>query len=251
MQSLNIKSYGQPTQFKKILDQFDFGRYNQNITPNIICFQMLNMFEALQSDIDRYVYSDNYSWLRIVLFKQGVWATIQYRLSRWVDTKVHIPVIRQILKAFCAVWQKVIEILTGMELPNRAEIGKGLYIPHTGGIYIHCGVKIGDYCNLSQQVTIGVGGRGEKQGCPQIGDRVYIAPGAKIFGPIKIGNDVAIGANAVVTKDLPDNAVAVGIPAKVINYKGSQDFIVYREKLVSSSQPSNEQSKVDSVTSYS
>ncbi|EAW38328.1 serine O-acetyltransferase [Lyngbya sp. PCC 8106] len=195
---------------------------------------MLDLFEALKVDIDRYVYTDSYSWLMIVLFKQGIWATIQYRFSRWVHIKVHVPVIRQLLKAFCAIWQKLIEIITGMEIPNRAEIGKGLYIPHTGGIYIHCDVKIGDYCNLSQEVTIGVGGRGEKKGCPQIGDQVYIAPGAKIFGPITIGNDVAIGANAVVTKDLPDNAVAVGIPAKVINYKGSQDFIKYRDKPESS-----------------
>jgi len=51
-----------------------------------------------------------------------------------------------------------------------------------------------------------------------------MAPGAKIFGPITIGNDVAIGANAVVTKDLPDNAVAVGIPARIISYEGSKDF---------------------------
>ncbi|WP_202807026.1 serine O-acetyltransferase [Planktothrix agardhii] len=75
-------------------------------------------------------------------------------------------------------------------------------------------------------MTIGVGGRGEKSGCPVIGDQVFIGPGAKIFGKIRIGNDVAIGANAVVTKDLPDNAVAMGIPAKIISYEGSQDFVI-------------------------
>jgi serine O-acetyltransferase len=85
---------------------------------------------------------------------------------------------------------------------------------------------MGEYCNLSQGVTIGVGGRGENSGCPKLGDRVFIGPGAKILGSISIGNDVAIGANAVVTKDLPDNAVAVGVPAKIISYKGSKDFIV-------------------------
>ena len=55
---------------------------------------------------------------------------------------------------------------------------------------------------------------------------MYIAPGAKIIGGIKIGNNVAIGANAVVVKDLPDNAVAVGIPAEIISYNSSEDFIV-------------------------
>jgi serine O-acetyltransferase len=59
-----------------------------------------------------------------------------------------------------------------------------------------------------------------------IGNRVYIGPGAKLFGGIKVGDNVAIGANAVVTKDLPENAVAVGVPAKIINYNGSADFII-------------------------
>lgn len=67
-------------------------------------------------------------------------------------------------------------------------------------------------------------------GVPKIGDRVYFGPGAKAFGPIEIGSDVAIGTNAVVLESLPDNAVAVGVPAKIVNYKGSSDFIVYRKE---------------------
>lgn len=90
---------------------------------------------------------------------------------------------------------------------------------------ISAGADIGENCNISQGVTIGVVNRGPKAGAPSIGDRVYIGPGAKIIGNIKIGNDVAIGANAVVTKDIPDNAVAVGVPAKVISYEGSAGYI--------------------------
>jgi serine O-acetyltransferase len=78
-----------------------------------------------------------------------------------------------------------------------------------------------------------VGGRGENRGSPKLGDRVFVGPGACLFGSITIGNDVAIGANAVVTKDLPDNAVAVGVPAKIVSYKGSQDFIDYPGKVSS------------------
>jgi serine O-acetyltransferase len=84
---------------------------------------------------------------------------------------------------------------------------------------------LGECCNISQGITIGQAGRGDQQFVPIIGDRVYIGPGAKLFGKLTIGNDVAIGANAVVTRDLPDNAVAVGIPAKVINLGSSRDFI--------------------------
>ncbi|MFW6296521.1 MAG: serine O-acetyltransferase, partial [Halothece sp.] len=170
-----------------------------------------------------------YPWWLVFLKKQGLWILTQYRVSRWVDQKIDIPVFRQILKIFCAIWEKFLEIITCCEFPNKVAIGKGIFIPHPFGIVIHCDAKIGDYCNLSQNVTIGVGGRGDKQGCPTIGDRVFIAPGATIIGKIKIGNDVAIGANAVVTKDLPDNAVAAGVPAKIISYAGSQDFVIYRK----------------------
>jgi serine O-acetyltransferase len=74
-------------------------------------------------------------------------------------------------------------------------------------------------------VTIGQSNRGKRKGCPTIGNEVYIGPGAKIFGNIKIGNNVAIGANSVVTRDIPDNAVVVGIPGNVISYNGSDGYI--------------------------
>jgi serine O-acetyltransferase len=178
-----------------------------------------------QADLDRFIGSNGDSWLFLLLTKQGLWATAEYRFSHWVYTRVHVPGVRQILRIIGFVWHKLVEILTGIDLPSKATLGKGLYIPHFSQIFVHYLVAMGDYCTLSQGVTIGLGGRGDRLGVPTIGDRVYIAPGAKIFGAITIGNDVAIGANAVVTKDLPDRAVAVGIPAQIISYKGSQDFI--------------------------
>lgn len=110
-------------------------------------------------------------------------------------------------------------------MPIETKIGKGLYIGHWGGIVVHPDTIIGDNCNLSQGVTMGEGGR-EKRGSPQIGNRVYIGPGAKIFGPVTLGNDVAVGANAVVTKSLEDTAVVGGVPARVISHKGSRDFVI-------------------------
>lgn len=187
------------------------------------------MLDDFRSDIDRYVMTHKKYWLYLVLTQQGLWALLEYRFSRWVRIHFHVPLLRQLLIILCFIWHKLIEITTGIDIPNQVEIGKGLYIGHFGGIFIFADVKMGEYCNLSQGVTIGSGGRGENSGCPKLGDRVFIGPGAKIFGLITIGNDVAIGANAVVIKDLPDNAVAVGVPAKIISYKGSKDFIVYRE----------------------
>lgn len=182
--------------------------------------------KEIQLDIDCFKQTNNKSYLFNLSKKPGLWILTQYRLSKWVRIHCKILVLRQLLRLMCAIWEQVNQVLLHCEFPNTAEIGEGVYIPHPYSIVIHMDTQIGNNCILSQNITIGVGGRGDKSGVPKIGDRVYIAPGAKIFGAITIGNDVAIGANAVVTKDLPDNAVAVGIPAKIINYKGSQDFII-------------------------
>lgn len=123
----------------------------------------------------------------------------------------------------------IVSLITGIYIPIDTKIGEGLYIGHWGGIIINSDVVIGANCNLSQGVTIGEGGREGKRGVPVIGDRVYIGPGAKIFGNITIGNDVAIGANAVVIKSVPDNAVVGGVPAVVLNYNGSKDFVIIKE----------------------
>jgi len=116
------------------------------------------------------------------------------------------------------------KIKYGIQISIDTKIGKGFYIGHFGGIVVSGGAKIGNNCNISQDVTIGFIPRGKKRGVPVIGDNCYIAPGAKIIGNVKIGNNVAIGANAVVTTDLPDNAVAVGIPAEIISYNGSDGY---------------------------
>lgn len=113
----------------------------------------------------------------------------------------------------------------GIQISPRTTIGPGFCIGHFGGIVVSHRATIGRNCNLSHQVTIGASGRGDRAGVPTIGDNVYIGPGAKIFGAITIGNNVAIGANAVVTRDVPDNAVVVGVPAKVISMEGSKGLI--------------------------
>lgn len=191
----------------------------------MIHFTFIGMIEKYKSDIKRYSIVENKSLLSVILSKEGLWALAEYRFNHWIHYHFYVPILRQILIVFGSIWHKLIMIITGVELPKQAEIGSGLYIAHMGCIVLHPNVKLGDNCTISQDVTIGLGGRGDKLGSPKIGDRVYIAPGARIFGAITIGNDVAIGANAVVTKDIPDNAVAVGIPAQVISYKGSKDFI--------------------------
>jgi serine O-acetyltransferase len=187
------------------------------------------MFESFRADVDRYVLVCQEHWLYLLLTQQGLWALAEYRFGYWVRHSVHLPLLRQALKLISFFWHKAIEIVTGINIASEAKIGKGLYIAHFGGIVVNGEAVLGENCNLSQGVTIGLGGRGAKKGCPVLGDRVFVGPGAKLFGAITIGDDAAVGANAVVTKSLPDKSVAVGIPAQVISHEGSSEYIVYRE----------------------
>jgi len=189
---------------------------------------------ALAEDLNRYfVLVQRISFLqklKIILLTQGIWAICVYRFGAYLQEKGNGILWTKPLRLFATVLQKIIEILTGISISFSVKIGKGLYIGHFGGIFIHKGVRMGDYCNISQGVSIGLGGRGEQMGVPTIGDRVYIGPHAVVLGKITIGNDVAIGANAVVTKSVPDMAVVGGVPAKVLNFQGSRDFVVFRKR---------------------
>ncbi len=113
----------------------------------------------------------------------------------------------------------------GIFIPATTKIGSGFYIGHFGGIVVNKQSIIGKNCNISQGVTLGKANRGKNKGYPRLGDNIYIGPGAKIVGAVKIGNNVAIGANCVVTKDIPDNSVVVGVPGKVISQGGSKDYV--------------------------
>lgn len=179
------------------------------------------------SDLKRYRITERRSYPAIMVMCPGAVAGMYYRIGHWLwyYRGIGVPLLR-LLRPFYILGKRLIEMYSGISISPRACIGSGLYINHFGSIFIGA-VVMGENCNLSQEVTIGVAGRGEKKGLPRIGDRVYIAAGAKVFGKVEIGDDVAIGANAVVTKSIPDCAVAVGVPAEVISYEGSFDFVLY------------------------
>ena len=155
-------------------------------------------------------------------------ACVMYRLQHAVwSYSGRFRVLMLPLKVLLMIVGRLVEVYTGIWIAPDAEIGPGLYIGHFGGVIIGS-VVIGSNCNLSPGVVIGQSVRGAHRGRPTFGDRVYIAAGAKLFGSITIGNDVAIGANAVVTRSMPDRAVALGVPAQVKSFAGSFEVILYR-----------------------
>lgn len=112
----------------------------------------------------------------------------------------------------------------GIQIPAGTKIGYGFYIGHGVGIVINSGTVIGNNCNISQFLSIGT----NKNTPATIGDNVYIGPNVCIVEDVKIGNNVTIGAGAVVVKDIPDNAVAAGVPAKVLSLDSNSRYITRR-----------------------
>lgn len=150
----------------------------------------------------------------------GVHAVVILRFGQWLLNKNLL--VRVLLTPIYLFLDHQLRSKWGIEIARVTEIGEGLYIGHFGGIHISPSAKLGKNVSISQQVTIGLSGQGEKQGSPTIGNNVYIAPGAKLFGKIKIGNNVKIGANAVIYKDIADNAIVVADQGpKIISYKGN------------------------------
>jgi len=149
----------------------------------------------------------------------GIKFSIIFRLCQ------HYRYKNRLLFYFYFLWLRRIKYKYGFDISYRTQIGKGLYIGHFGGIVIHGDTIIGENCTLSQGLTIGILNRGSKAGIPKIGDRVFIGPSAVILGGISVGNDVLIGANAVVSFDVPDSSVVAAPASQIISAKGSEGYI--------------------------
>jgi serine O-acetyltransferase len=146
--------------------------------------------------------------------RQGLWSMVVYRFGRWRYT-IRWKWLRMPFSFLYKVLKPISEVLTGIELPCEAKVGRRFRIDHFGGIVISGDAVFGDDCVIRNGVTVGLKNVGHR-GAPVLGSRVDIGAGAKILGPIKIGDDVLIGANAVVLADVPSNCIAVGVPARVL-----------------------------------
>lgn len=176
------------------------------------------------------------------LFKPEIWK-FQIKLRR---TEFYNNNCTNLFKKLICGYKKVMLIRYGIKLGFSIPLnvfGPGLCLCHVGTVVVNKDCRVGSNARVHAGVNIGYFNRpnesskcenmlggGNKSFVPQIGDNVYIGPGAKLYGGINIGNNVAIGANAVVNHNIPDNATVAGVPAKIINYKGSYGIIAYGDE---------------------
>jgi serine O-acetyltransferase len=174
------------------------------------------MRNKLKADLFR-MYGEKINSIRFIkmLFTHSnLQCLVIFRLQEKLYEK-KVPLIPSFLKYLN-------QFFTGAEIGIPVKIGKGLIIRHTNGIVLGNGAIIGENCTLLHQVTLGEkygDGSDENHSYPVIGDNVVVSCGAKVLGGITIGNNVVIGANAVVLKDVGSDSVAVGVPAKNIKKK--------------------------------
>lgn len=148
------------------------------------------------------------SLIQVIILYPGFHILIYYRISHFLYKHKRY--------FFARLISQIGKFFTGIEIHPGAKIGRRLFIDHGTGIVIGETATVGNDCTIYHGVTLGGTGKNRNKRHPDIGDNVMIGCGAKILGPIKIGNNVKIGANAVVTKNVEDNSTVVGIPGKVL-----------------------------------
>jgi serine O-acetyltransferase len=144
------------------------------------------------------------------------WILANYYVGRWA---LGLPwPARRVLSSAYGVGITTAEFLFGTALHRETEIGPGLHLVHGNGIRIALCAKIGARVGVMQGVTIGTSP--DRPGAPEIGDDVFIGAGAQVLGPVKIGARARIAANSLVIFDVPADATAIGVPARVLRYTG-------------------------------
>ncbi|GER59689.1 serine acetyltransferase [Patiriisocius marinus] len=177
------------------------------------------------TDIKKYKDYSGKSTLVLLITQQGLWALFAYRTANAIY-KSNLPkLIKKVLLVFSVIHLKWIEILTGISIPYAASIGHSFYIGHFGQIIINSKAIIGNNCNISQGVTIGVSGRGERRGVPIIGNNVYIGANTTVVGKIQVGDNAVLGANSLVHRDVENGTTVLGVPAVQVSANSSNEYI--------------------------
>ena len=174
------------------------------------------MFKNLRYDIRAIKSRDPAarSSLEVLLLYSGLHALLWYRIAHWFY-RHHCFFLARFFSQSGRLW-------TGIEIHPGAQIGRGLFIDHGSGVVIGETAEIGDDCTLYQGVTLGGTGKHTGKRHPTLGNGVMVGSGAKVLGPFKVGDRAKIASNAVVLEEVPSDATAVGVPARVVRIAGKK-----------------------------
>lgn len=177
------------------------------------------MFSKLKAELDAVMERDPAARSRaeVYFLYAGFKAVRAYRRANWF--------YRRDMKFIARMISQRARRRTGIEIHPGATIGKNLFIDHGMGVVIGETTVIGDNCTLYQGVTLGGTGKDHGKRHPTLGNNVMVSAGAKVLGPFKVGDNSRIAANAVVLSEIPPEATAVGVPARVVRIAGEKvDF---------------------------
>ena len=152
--------------------------------------------------------------LEIVLLYSGVHAVFNHRIAHFYYNHKLFFLAR--------MTSQLSRFLTGIEIHPGAKIGKRLFIDHGSGVIIGETTEIGDDCTIFQGVTLGGTGKDHGKRHPTLGNNISVGSGARILGPVTIGDNTKIAANAVVLNDVPADCTVVGIPAEIVRIGGKR-----------------------------
>ncbi|MEG1426165.1 MAG: serine O-acetyltransferase EpsC [Oscillospiraceae bacterium] len=174
------------------------------------------MFKQLKAELDAVMERDPAARSRaeVYFLYSGFKALRAYRRANWFYSRGHKFIAR-------CISQRA-RRKTGIEIHPGATIGKDLFIDHGMGVVIGETAEIGDHCTLYQNVTLGGTGKEQGKRHPTLGNNVLVGAGAKILGPFKVGDNARVAAGAVVLDEVPPNATAVGVPARIVRLNGTR-----------------------------
>ncbi|KOA20760.1 serine acetyltransferase [Clostridium homopropionicum DSM 5847] len=177
---------------------------------------MFKFIKSIKYDIDNVLKNDPAarSSVEVFFLYPTINALIHYKVAHFFYER-RIFFIARLISQFA-------RFLTGIEIHPGAKIGKGLFIDHGMGVVIGETAEVGDNVLLYHGVTLGGTGKEKGKRHPTVGNNVVIGAGAKILGPITIGDNCKVGANSVVLKNIPEGSTVVGIPGKIVESKNTE-----------------------------